>query len=92
MSLMKWATIVSKSNSHENTAKLATEGSNNSASSEDLKPIELEDILISPIRSPASFTSDNSDRGSDIFSVTPPEADMYDTYLQLFYQMKILWK
>ena len=83
MSLMKWATIVSKSNSHENTAKLATEGSNNSASSGNSKLVESEDILISPIHSPAS--SDNSDRGTNIYSVTPPEADMYDTCLQLFY-------
>ena len=34
--------------------------------------------MIYPFHSPASFTSDNSDRGTNIYSVTP-------TYLQLFY-------
>ena len=86
MSLMKWATIVPKSKSHENTAELATDNSI-STTHEDSMLVESDDniIMISPIHSPASFTSDNSDRGTDFDSMTPPEADMYDTYLHLSY-------
>ena len=83
MSLMKWATIVSKS---EDSAEQTTDSSNNDLSSnKESNPVELDVSImtISPIHSPASFTSDTCcDKGTDIYSMT---SDMYDTALQLFY-------
>ena len=85
MSLMKWATIVPKSKSHENTAELATD--NGISAHEDSMLVESDEnfTMISPIHSPVSFTSDYSDKGTHFDSMTPPEADMYDTYLHLSY-------